>query len=144
MTKTYGLKKIETGNNGSYVRGIDKNENGFFLAITATWSHEYKTLRGAVNAMAKRGYDAFGERLNETSFVKVQDYTPAGDYKNTRIDDEKASADIRILQMGPVVVDSKIPLKGRGIKPLSVQGRYSISRAVLSRLQKNHAVVTDF
>ena len=45
--------KLETGNNESLVRGIFRNENGGFTALTFSQSRRFKTYAGAVRWMAK-------------------------------------------------------------------------------------------
>lgn len=41
------------GNNGSIIEGT----NGYFTAVTATTSKDYKTIKGAEKFMAKMGYE---------------------------------------------------------------------------------------
>ena len=45
--------KLETGNNESLARGIFRNENGGFTALTFSQSRRFKTYAGAVRWMAK-------------------------------------------------------------------------------------------
>jgi hypothetical protein len=46
--------KIETGNNESVVRGISKNSDGTFTAVTFSQSKTFKTLKGAQKWMAAK------------------------------------------------------------------------------------------
>jgi hypothetical protein len=46
--------KLETGNNESLVRGISKNSDGTFTAVTFSQSKTFKTLEGAKKWMAAK------------------------------------------------------------------------------------------
>ncbi len=46
--------KIEMGNNETISRGITKNANGTFTAMTFSQSKTFKTMAGAVRWMAAR------------------------------------------------------------------------------------------
>jgi hypothetical protein len=62
MAKAAGITTIQAGNNESYVRGIDRQADGTYLALTATDSKEFKSRRGAENWLARRGYNPDGTR----------------------------------------------------------------------------------
>lgn len=51
---TYTATKIDLGNNEEISRGITKNSDGTFTAMTFTQSKTFKTLKGAQKWMAKR------------------------------------------------------------------------------------------
>lgn len=59
--QTNSLKKIDCGNNESYVRGMVRDGKGY-LALTALESKTFKTQAGAIAWLAKRGYKPNGER----------------------------------------------------------------------------------
>ena len=46
--------KLEMNNNESLVRGVFKNNDGTFTAMTFTTSKEFKTQKGAEKWMAQR------------------------------------------------------------------------------------------
>lgn len=59
---TFGLTEHATdpdGQNG-YVRGVTTDGNGGYMALTGVQSKHFKTLRGAVAWLNRRGYDAYG------------------------------------------------------------------------------------
>jgi hypothetical protein len=76
--------------------------------------------------------------------IKTREAEALGEYKRTAIDEAKDAADIRLLQVGPKVVDSKVLLKGRGIKPMGTIGRYLVSDAAWTKLQQQFKTITDF
>jgi len=47
------MKTLELTNNDSLVRGITKNNDGTFTALTYTRSKTFKTLKGAQKWLAK-------------------------------------------------------------------------------------------
>ena len=58
------LTAHDLGNNESYVVGIDgPDADGKYLALTAIESATFKTHRGAVAWLARRGYKANGARM---------------------------------------------------------------------------------
>ena len=46
--------KLDLGNNETLAKGIEKNSDGTFTAMTFTQSKTFKTYNGAVRWMAKR------------------------------------------------------------------------------------------
>lgn len=78
------------------------------------------------------------------TFTKVKEAPEVGQYKETAIDHEKRNADIRILQVGPIMVESRVELAGIGIKNGKRAGLYEVSKAALKKLQAKYYVVTDF
>ena len=83
--------------------------------------------------------------MNTVKFTKTQDAQPLGDYVKTSVDTVKESATLKLIQVGPKVIDSKIELKGRGIKLLStVERRYQVTDTAWEKLQQTHSRATDF
>lgn len=78
------------------------------------------------------------------TFTKIQDAPQVGTYSPTAIDEQKKEAQILLLQCSPKIVDSKIELKGRGIKALSVNGRYQISDNAWVKIQAQYTTQTNF
>ena len=58
----YRLKEHDFGNNESRVTGIGHDQDGF-TALTLSESKRFKTLKGAIEWLARRGYSPTGERL---------------------------------------------------------------------------------
>ncbi len=56
------MRVINDDNNSTTSIGIAKH-NGEFIALTLTASKTFKTYKGAVRWLAKRGYNAKGERI---------------------------------------------------------------------------------
>jgi tape measure domain-containing protein len=79
-----------------------------------------------------------------TKIYKTKEAEPLGQYAFTAIDASKDSVGIRLLQVSPMIVDSKIPLKGRGIVPMLTSGRYQVSKAAWEKLKSNYTTTTDF
>jgi hypothetical protein len=79
-----------------------------------------------------------------TQFTKTHTAQPIGEYTRTVTDSRKDTVMIRLLQCSPKIVDSKVPLKGRGIKQLSVAGRYQVSDTAWTKLQSSYSWTTDF
>jgi hypothetical protein len=88
--------------------------------------------------------DAFTKDGFDVTVSRYDSKLKPGTYKPTAIDEEKKNADIRVLQVGPYVVNSKIQLKGRGIKAMVVGGRYRVTESALKGLHSKYKVVTDF
>jgi hypothetical protein len=62
MNTTQTLTHRDLGNNESVATGYAKNSDGTFTALTNVQSKTFKTERGAVAWLAKRGYNADGTR----------------------------------------------------------------------------------
>lgn len=60
------MKTIDLGNNESRSIGVEVTSDGF-LALTLSQSKTFKSLRGAVAWLARRGYSPTGERLEVVS-----------------------------------------------------------------------------
>lgn len=56
------MKTLDLGNNEALSTGIAKTESGY-LALTLTQSKTFKTEKGAIAWLAKRGYKADGTRF---------------------------------------------------------------------------------
>lgn len=54
------MKTLNLGNNESASIGVFSNQDGTFTALTLSQSKTLKTERGAINWLAKRGYNADG------------------------------------------------------------------------------------
>ena len=48
------MKKLNTGNNESLVKGVFANNDGTFTAVTFSQSKTFKTAKGAEKWLAKR------------------------------------------------------------------------------------------
>lgn len=48
------MESLDLGNNETLVKGISKNNDGTFTALTFTQSKDFKTLSGAKKWLAKR------------------------------------------------------------------------------------------
>lgn len=84
-------------------------------------------------------------RSGNSVLTKTKDAQSCGDYCETIIDQQKKSVDFLLIQVGPNIVDSKIPLKGRGIVPSdSVPGRYRLSDKALEKLQSECTWMPNF
>jgi hypothetical protein len=62
----HGTRQVDLGNNESYSIGIGHHphqEGTPYLALTGTQSKWFKTFKGAEKWLAKRGYDAHGNRI---------------------------------------------------------------------------------
>ena len=62
MNKGDHMTKHDLGNNETVATGYTRDGAGF-LALTRTESKEFKTERGAIRWLARRGYAADGSRL---------------------------------------------------------------------------------
>jgi hypothetical protein len=63
MTTTQEFSDTVFGNEfTSRRRGIVKHSGGY-TAMTSADSRDFKTLKGAIDFMARRGYDAHGRRI---------------------------------------------------------------------------------
>ncbi len=61
----YGLNTLDMGNNESLSIGVaGPDHDGEYCALTLSQSKHLKTLKGATNWLAKRGYGPKGERLS--------------------------------------------------------------------------------
>ena len=49
------MKTLDLGNNETLSKGISKNADGTFTAVTFTKSKDFKTLKGAEKWLAARG-----------------------------------------------------------------------------------------
>jgi hypothetical protein len=49
------MQTIDLGNNETLSRGIEKNSDGTYTALTFTQSKTFKTLKGAEKWLAKKG-----------------------------------------------------------------------------------------
>ena len=57
------MKTLDLGNNESASIAITNNNDGTFTAMTYSASKEFKTFKGAVKWLAKRGFDQNGTRI---------------------------------------------------------------------------------
>jgi len=57
------MKTLDLGNNESASIAITNNNDGTFTAMTYSASKEFKTFKGAVKWLAKRGFDQNGARI---------------------------------------------------------------------------------
>lgn len=57
------MKTLNMGNNETLSRGIVKNNDGTFTAMTYSQSKDFKTLKGATKWIEKLGFNANGERI---------------------------------------------------------------------------------
>ncbi|UOF80384.1 hypothetical protein [Caudoviricetes sp.] len=55
MTEKLETRTIDLGNGESLTRGVFKNDNGTFLALGFTASKVFKTEKGAIAWLKKRG-----------------------------------------------------------------------------------------
>ena len=62
---SFGMKSHDLGNNESYGTGISYHagQDSPWLALTGTQSRWFKTQAGAARWLAKRGYDAHGNKV---------------------------------------------------------------------------------
>jgi hypothetical protein len=81
----------------------------------------------------------------KAKFTKTQSAQPVGAYNPTLIDNAKNDAQILLLQVAPKIVDSRLPLKGRGVKPFgSAEGRYLVTDKAWDCLKEQYTWSSDF
>ncbi|AGH31805.1 hypothetical protein SLPG_00011 [Salicola phage CGphi29] len=56
------MKNVDLNNNEAITIGVADNGDGTFTALTHSSSKTFKTYKGAVKWIAKRGYNADGSR----------------------------------------------------------------------------------
>jgi|SRR5580692_7725953 hypothetical protein len=76
--------------------------------------------------------------------IKIKSAPVMGEYTPTTVDKRKPEIQLVLKSCNPKIVESKIELKGTGIKKYTSQGLYEVSNTAWNKLTAKYSWMTDF